>query len=489
MKNSKNQSPYNVVAIGAGTAGLVTTAAIAGLGGKAALVEKNEMGGDCLNFGCVPSKGLISSARLIQRIREAPKWGLNQITPDFDFQTVFQSMRQARATIAPNDSQERFEELGVDVFRAEGRFRSPRELELSSGEILKAKHFVITAGSRAGIPPIDGLEEVGYFTNETLFDQLKEKPRSLIVIGGGPIGSELSQVFNRLGVEVHQIEMAPQILIREDQEVITLLMEQFRKEGIHLHTETKPQRFFKKEGRIHLEAETGEGQTETLVGDAVLVAAGRIPNVDKLNLEAAGVEVNRRGIVVNEKLQSSVPHIWAAGDIAGSYQFTHTADFMARTVVGNILKPFAFLHSKFDTSVIPWSTYTSPEVARVGLNEKEAVEKNIDYDIYRVDFQDVDRAITERETLGFTKILTEKGKDKILGATIVGENAGDLLHEIVLAMKAKIGLGTIANTIHAYPTQAEVVRKAADAYNRTRLTSRAASILKWLFKQQLKKVN
>lgn len=489
MKNSSNNSPYNVVAIGAGTAGLVTSAAIAGLGGKVALVEKNKMGGDCLNFGCVPSKGLISSARLIQRIREAPKWGLNSMNPEFDFQAVFRSMRQARAAIAPNDSQERFQELGVDVFRAEGRFRSSRELELSSGEILRAKHFVITAGSRAGVPPIEGLEDVGYFTNETIFDHLEEKPRSLIVIGGGPIGSELSQVFNRLGVEVHQIEMAPQILTREDEEVISLLMEQFQNEGIHLHTETTPQRFFRKDGRIHLETENGSGTSETIIGDAVLVAAGRIPNVEKLNLEAAGVEVNRRGIVVNEKLQSSVPHIWAAGDIAGSYQFTHTADFMARTLVGNILKPFSFLHSKFDTSVIPWSTYTSPEVARVGLNEKEAIQNNVQYDVYRVDFKEVDRAITERETLGFAKILTGKGKDKILGATIVGENGGDILHEIVLAMKAKVGLGTIAGTIHAYPTHAEVIRKAADAYNRTRLTPRAAGILNWIFKRQLKKVN
>lgn len=486
MQNNDSPPPYNVVAIGAGTAGLVTTAAIAALGGKAALVEKNEMGGDCLNFGCVPSKGLISSARLIQRIREASKWGLQEMDPAFDFETVFQSMREARAAIAPNDSQERFQELGVDVFRAEARFRSSRELELSSGEILRARHFVITTGSRAAIPPIEGLQEVGYYTNETIFDQMQEKPRSLLVIGGGPIGSELSQVFCRLGVEVHQVETGEQILKREDEDVIALVMDQFRREGIQLHTKARPQRIYRREGRIHLEVEkTGEVR-ETIIGDAVLVAAGRIPNLEKLNLKAAGVEFDQRGIRVNARLQTSVPNIWAAGDIAGSYQFTHTADFMARTVVGNILNPLPFLRSKFDTSVIPWSTYTSPEVARVGFNEKDAIRQNIKHDVYHIDLKEVDRAITERETLGFAKVLTVQGRDKILGATLVGEGAGDLLHEIVLAMKAKVGLGTIAKTIHAYPTHAELIRKVADAYNRTRLTPRTAGIFKWLFQRQLK---
>lgn len=484
----QNPDPYNVVSIGAGTAGLVTSAAIAGLGGRAALVEKNRMGGDCLNFGCVPSKGLIAASRRIQDVREFGKWGLPPGEPELDFQAVMESMREARARIEPHDSQERFESLGVEVFRASAGFSSPHRLKLSTGETLRSRHFVITAGSRARIPDIPGLRDAGYFTNETVFDQLNERPRSMIVIGGGPIGSELSQVFRRLGVDVHQLERGPRILPREDEDASACLMEQFAREGIHLHTETTATRLQRRDGRIHVEIESGDKSRKVIVGDAVLVAAGRIPNLENLNLSAAGIAHNERGIIVNEKLQTNVPHIWAAGDIAGGYQFTHTADFMARTIVGNILNPLPFLRSSFDASVVPWCTYTSPEVARVGLNENEARSRGIPFDLFRVEFDSVDRAITERETHGFIKVLTARGKDRILGATIVGPSAGDILHEIVLAMKAGIGLSTIAKTIHAYPTYAEAVRKVADAWNRTRLTPRSAGMLQWLFRRQLRRV-
>ncbi len=493
MKYTKGEGIYNVIAIGAGTAGLITTAAISGLGGRAALIEKYKMGGDCLNFGCVPSKALIASARLIQDIRDSEKLGLTPQDPQFEFEQVFKSMRASRAKIEPNDSVERFEELGVDVFQGEARFVSPHELEVN-GQRLRAKHFVIAAGSRASVPPIDGMEDIPYFTNETVFDRIEKKPERLIVIGGGPIGSELGQVMNRLGVEVHLVQRSPRILVREDPEVSELMLERFAKEGMIVHAGVETRKVYKENGKIHLElapAKSDEGDpenTETIIADALLVAAGRIPNVENLNLEAAGVKYNRRGIEVNEFLQSSQPHIWAAGDIAGSFQFTHVADYHARLVVGNIIKssfPIPLPKNKVDLSVLPWVTFTSPEVARVGLNEMSAKEQNVDYDLYVLQMDDVDRAILEKADEGFVKVLTEKGKDKIIGVTIVAEHAGDLLHEFVLAMKHGIGLGKIAATIHAYPTVAEAARKMGDKFNKTRLTPRAKKLFSWLFRRQL----
>ena len=493
MKPEKGEGIYNVIAIGAGTAGLVTTSAIAGMGGRAALMEKHKMGGDCLNYGCVPSKALISSARLIQDIRDAAKWGLDPQEPRFDFNRVFSAMRASRAKIEPNDSVERFEGLGIDVFQGEARFVSPRELEVN-GQRLRARHFVIAAGSRAAIPPIEGIEDIPYYTNETIFDRLDDKPESMIVIGGGPIGCELSQVMNRLGVKVHLVQRSAQILVREDPEVSQLVRQRFAQEGLIIHTAVETRKVYRENGKICLElapagSQEGEnGKPETIVADALLVAAGRIPNVEKLNLEAAGVDYNKRGIVVNEFLQSSQPHIWAAGDIAGSYQFTHLADYHARLVVQNIIKsslPLPLPKAKVDISVLPWATFTSPEVARVGLNERDAQEKNVNCDVYRLRMDDVDRAILENADEGFVKVLTKKGTDKILGVTIVAEHAGDLLHECVLAMKHGIGLGKISSTIHAYPTVAEAARKIGDSYNRTRLTPRAKSIFTWLFRRQV----
>ncbi len=488
-KSEKGKGIYNVIAIGGGTAGLVTTSAIAGLGGRAALIEKHKMGGDCLNYGCVPSKALIASARMVQNIRDSAKWGLDKQEPQFDFNRVFSAMRASRAKIEPNDSVERFEGLGVDVFQGEARFVSPRELEIN-GQRLRARHFVIAAGSRAGIPHIEGIEDVPYFTNETIFDRLEEKPESMIVIGGGPIGSELSQVMSRLGVKVHLVQRPSQILVREDPEVSQLVRQRFTDEGLIIHSGVETRKVYRENGKICLELtpEGENGKPQTVVADAMLVAAGRIPNVEKLNLEAAGVDYNKRGIVVNEFLQSSQPHIWAAGDIAGSYQFTHMADYHARLVVQNIIKsslPLPLPKAKVDISVLPWATYTSPEVARVGLNETDAKEKNISYDRYQLQMDDVDRAILEKTDEGFIKVLTVKGSDKILGVTIVSEHAGDLLHEFVLAMKHNIGLGKIAKTIHAYPTFAEAARKLGDSYNRTRLTARTKSIFTWLFQRQI----
>jgi pyruvate/2-oxoglutarate dehydrogenase complex dihydrolipoamide dehydrogenase (E3) component len=480
----KDDGIYNVVVIGAGTAGLVTAAATAGLGGRVALIERNLMGGDCLNFGCVPSKALVSSARLIQQIRESERWGLHRQQPQFTFEKVFERMRARRAVIAPKDSRERFESLGVDVFRGEARFVSPHEVEVN-GQRLRAKNFVIATGSRAVIPKIEGIDSVPYFTNETIFDGLKEKPQTMIVLGGGPIGCELAQTFCRLGTQVTMIQRGDQLLPREDRDVAEFLECRLINEGVRIIKDATARAVATTDtGKIALELldrQSGRMAELTFFADALLIAIGRRPNLQSLNLRSAGIDFNERGVRVTDYLQTSQRYIYAVGDVIGPFLFTHMADAQARVVVRNILMPFQFLRQKVDYSVVPWCTYTDPEVAHVCLGEKEAQQKNLDYDLFLVPLEDVDRAVVESEDAGFAKILTAKGSDKILGATIVAPHAGDLLHEFVLAMKAKIGLGTIASTIHAYPTFAELARKAGDKYNKTRLTPRAKKIFKWLY--------
>ncbi len=477
------KAKYNVVVIGAGTAGLVTAAGTSALGGRVALIERNKMGGDCLNYGCVPSKALIASARAIHTIRRAEDFGLRKVEPEFDFRDVFERMRARRAAIAPHDSQERFESLGVEVFRGNARFLSPSEVEVG-GRVLRSKNFVIASGSRAGIPGIPGLEKVPYLTNETVFDELNLRPESLIVIGGGPIGCELSQVFQRLGVSVTLLEIGPQILIKEDPDVAGFVEQRLRKEGVRIvycsDIVSVDQREDGVLAKVVRRLPTG-GSPETITASAVLVAAGRVPNVEQLNLDAAGVRYNRRGIEVNDYLQTSQRHIYAAGDIVGPYQFTHTADFQARLVIRNILIPV--VKSRMDYSVVPWSTYVDPEVAHVGLNETEAEKRPVPYDLYAEKMSSIDRAVVSNEDDGFVKILTRKGGDRILGATIVGVHAGDLIHEFVLAMKYNIGLSKIAATIHAYPTLAEVARKLGDQYQRTRLTPLAKKIFAWRYRR------
>jgi pyruvate/2-oxoglutarate dehydrogenase complex dihydrolipoamide dehydrogenase (E3) component len=477
---TKGEGVYNVVVIGAGTAGLVTAAGTAGLGGRVALIERNKMGGDCLNFGCVPSKALISSARLIQQIRKAEKWGLDRQSPQFAFEKVFERMRERRAKIAPNDSQERFESLGVDVFRGEARFVSPHEVEVD-GQKLRARNFVIATGSRAMIPKIEGIETVPFFTNETIFDELKEKPESMIVLGGGPIGCELGQAFSRLGVKITKIQSREQLLPREDTDVAQFMQKRFAAEGIDVRLNARAQRARSENGRIVLQTNEGDVSAGTL-----LIAVGRTPNVESLNVDAVGVKYNKDGVEVNDYLQTSQRHIYAAGDVANRLKFTHTADYTARVVVRNILMPFQFLRQEVDCAIVPWCTYTDPEVARVGLCEKEAKQKDVAYDLFVVPLEDVDRAVVESEETGFAKILAAKGSDKILGVTIVAPHAGDLLHELVLAMKTGVGLGTIAATIHAYPTFAELARKAGDKYNKTRLTPTAKKIFTWLYQHARK---
>jgi pyruvate/2-oxoglutarate dehydrogenase complex dihydrolipoamide dehydrogenase (E3) component len=485
----KGEGIYNVVVIVAGTAGLVTAAGTAGLGGRVALIERNLMGGDCLNFGCVPSKALISSGRLIQQIRDAEKWGLDRQQPQFAFEKIFDRMRARRAKIAPNDSQKRFELLGVDVFRGEARFVSPHEIEVD-GQKLHAKNFAIATGSRAVIPKIEGIDTVPYFTNETIFDELKEKPESMIVLGGGPIGCELAQTFRRFGVKVTIVQRSDQLLPREDRDVAEFLECRLINESVRIIKNVDARSVaISDAGKVALEfldRQPGRLAERTFFADALLVAIGRTPNFRRLDLKSAGVDVNERGVSVNDYLQTSQRHIYAAGDVIGPFLFTHMADAQARVVVRNILVPFQFLRQKMDYSVVPWCTYTDPEAAHVGLGEKEAKQKNVDYDLFVVPLEDLDRAVVESEDAGFAKVLTAKGSDKILGATIVGPHAGDLLHEFVLAMKTGIGLRMVASTIHAYPTFAELARKAGDKYNKTRLSPRAKKVFTWLYERARK---
>ncbi len=473
----KGAGVYNLVVIGAGTGGLVTAAGAAGLGARVALIERHKMGGDCLNFGCVPSKALISSARLLHRMRHSEPWGIKRTDPVFDFNQVFAEMRAARAELAPLDSQERFESLGVDVFREEATFLSPRELMVGE-QILQARHFVIATGSLAAIPPVLGSSRVPFFTNETVFDELKEKPESLLVIGGGPIGCELGQMFARLGVKVTIIQRGARLLDKEDPIVSEFVQARLEAEGIRILTKTK----------IEEAKETAGGVTllvsgERISGSAVLVATGRRPNVENLNLPKAKVAFTKRGVTVDERLETTQRGIYAVGDIIGQLQFTHVADYHARVVIRNTLVPFRFLRQKVDYSAVPWCTYLDPEVATVGLTESKAKENGVEYDLVEQAMKTVDRAVLERAETGFARVLVKRGSDEVIGATIVGEHAGELIQEFVLAMKQGIGLKQIASTIYAYPTFASLVLKCAEKLNKKRLTPRARAITGWLYRR------
>jgi pyruvate/2-oxoglutarate dehydrogenase complex dihydrolipoamide dehydrogenase (E3) component len=375
----------------------------------------------------------------------------------------------------------------VDVFRGEAHFVSPHEIVVD-GRTLHGKNFVIAAGSRAGIPPIEGIRDVPFFTNETIFDGLRHKPESMIVLGGGPIGCELSQAMSRLGVKITIVEVLEQILPKEDRDVADWMETLLEAEGIRVLRSSQALRVSMRDGKVQLDLirtprGASGGERMQVLADTLLVSAGRVPNLEKLNLDAAGVKLSSLGIEVNAYLQTSQSHIYAAGDIVGSYQFTHTADAQARLVVRNILMPFQILRQKMDYSVVPWCTYTAPEIARVGLNEAEAKQQNMSYDLICVQIDELDRAVVEGEELGFVKVLTTKGTDKILGVTMVATHAGDLLHEFVLAMKQRIGLSRLATTIHAYPTFAELGRKVGDRYNKQRLTPFVKRIFRWLYKR------
>jgi pyruvate/2-oxoglutarate dehydrogenase complex dihydrolipoamide dehydrogenase (E3) component len=475
----KGKGLYNVVVIGGGTAGLVTAAGTAGLGGRVALIEKHRMGGDCLNTGCVPSKALIASARAAHMVRHASRWGLRDREPDFDFEAVMDRVRERRATIAPHDSEERFESLGVDVFHGAARFLSPHEVAIGDAR-LRGASVVIATGSRAALPPTEGLAEARPYTNETIFDELRTRPDGMIILGGGPIGCELGQAFARLGVRVTIVEAASRVLEKEDPEVADVVRRALEADGVTLRIGAKARRVVRVGGRVRMEVTTAGGD-ETVEAEALLVAAGRIPNLEGLGLDEAGVAHTKKGVTVDAHLQTSRPHIYAAGDITGGPQFTHVADHHARIVVRNILTPW--LRSKADTSVLPWCTFTSPEVGRVGLSETEARAAGVEHDVWMQPLAEIDRAIVESEAEGFAKVITEKGSDRILGAAVVAERGGDLVHELVVAMKAGVGLKDLSGTIHAYPTFAEIARRTGDRYQRSRLTPRAKALFAWLYRR------
>ncbi len=453
---------YTMVVIGAGTAGLVTAAGAAGLGAKVALIERDLMGGDCLNFGCVPSKALIAAARAAASARNAKRLGV--IVPDgvrVDFPAVMARMRTIRADLATIDSAARFKSLGVDVFLGDARFTGRDSIDVG-GARLRFSRATIATGARATAPPIQGLAEAGYLTNETVFS-LSDLPRRMVVIGAGPIGCELAQTFQRFGSQVTLLEVAPQILIREDRDAAKLIETALTRDGVRIVTDCKIERVEKRDaGKILITP------AEEIAANEILIGAGRAPIVEGLNLEAAGIEYDRAaGVRVNDYLQTTNPNVYAIGDVASPYKFTHVADEHARIAIRNAL---FFGRAKASALIIPWCTYTDPEIAHVGMYEHEAEKKSIKVKTFVQQLAEADRAVLDGETDGFVKVHVQDGTDKILGATIVASHAGDLISEITTSMKAGLGLGSIASVIHPYPTQAAAIKKVGDAYNRTRLT-------------------
>ena len=470
-KNPTPQGRYNLVVLGGGTAGLIAASGAAGLGARVALIEQAELGGDCLNVGCVPSKALLGSAHAAANLNHAEALGVRvHDEPIVDFPAVMSRLREVRARIAPVDSARRYrDDLGVDVYQGHGRFVSSDTVEVA-GAHLRFKKAVIATGARAFVPPIPGLEKVDYLTNENVFD-LSECPPRLLVVGGGPIGCELAQAFQRLGSSVTLVEATEQLLGREDPEAAACLLQALRRDGVEVRLATQVVRVESHSGQNQAVTTTDDGE-ESLGFDRILIAVGRKPNVDDLNLEGVGVQHDpQQGIHVDDYLQTHNRHIYAAGDVCMRYRFTHAADFAARTVIQNALFSIGRIgRRKLSALNIPWCTYTDPEIAHVGLSEREAIEQGIELDTYQRDFDDVDRSITEGRTIGFIKIHTRKGSDTLLGATLVAHAAGDLIGEISVAMAGGMGLGALGNVIHPYPTNAGVLTQLGGDYNRTRLT-------------------
>ena len=451
----------NIVVIGGGSAGLVTSYIAAAVKAKVTLVEKHKLGGDCLNTGCVPSKALIRSAKFLSHISRAAEFGIASASARVEFSDVMNRVQAVIKTVEPHDSAERYTELGVDVVQGSAKIVSPWEVDITredgSTQRLTTRSIVIATGARPFVPPIPGIEEVGYLTSDNVWN-LRELPKRLVVLGGGPIGSEMTQAFARLGAKVTQVEMGDRIMVREDPEVSALVTQRFRSEGIEVLLKHQAKQFIIENGEKILIAEH-QGQDVRIPFDAVLVAVGRAANLKGFGLEALGIPTGRT-VDTNEFLQTNYPNIYAAGDVAGPFQFTHTAAHQAwYAAVNALFDPFKKFRA--DYSVIPWATFVEPEVARVGLNEIEAKEKGIPYEVTTYGIDDLDRAIADSEAHGFLKVLTVPGKDKILGVTIVGEHAGDLIAEYVLAMKQGIGLNKILGTIHIYPTLAEANKYVA----------------------------
>ena len=442
---------YDVVIIGGGSGGLVVASAAAQLKAKVALVEKDRLGGDCLWFGCVPSKSLLHASRVAHEVKTSSRFGIYSTPPDIQFSEAIGHVQKVISNIQPNDSPERFESLGVEVIFGEGQFKDQKTFTVN-GRDLNARAFVVSTGSRPKVPPIEGLEEAGFLTNEQVFS-LKERPDSLAVIGAGPIGCELGQALHRLGSQVTMISSRDHILSKEEPEAALVVEEQLEADGINVIRGKRAQKVEVIDGKKYLWV--GD---EKVIVDEILVSSGRVPNVDSLNLEAAGVQYNEKGLIVNQKLQTSNKRIYACGDVIGGYQFTHVAAYEAAVVIQNAL---FFPSAKADYRVIPWATFTEPELARVGLTEEQARERyGNEFEVLKQEFADVDRAQAEGATAGFAKIITTP-KGQILGAHIVGPSAGEIIHEVILAMKNQLPVSALTGMIHIYPTLSEVNSKAA----------------------------
>ncbi len=476
--NPSPQGRYNLVVVGGGPAGLVCASGAAGLGARVALIERDLLGGDCLNVGCVPSKALVRSARAIVDARNAPELGVRVLgNAAVDFAEVMARMRRLRASLSPHDAAERFRSLGIDVFLGQGIFIGPDRVSVSGQELTFAK-AVIATGAHAAMPPIAGLASVRCLTNENVFT-LTSLPNRLTVIGGGPIGCELAQSFARFGSKVCLLTRTNGVLPREDPNAAKLVADSFRRDGIRIVGNAEILRIDQTATGKNVVIEVGSDGPQQIECDEILLGVGRVPNVDGLGLEAAGVEFDpRHGIRVNRRLQTTNPRVFAAGDVCSEYKFTHAADAMARIVLRNALFQG---REKADSLVIPWCTFTDPEVARVGLDEKQASDRGMDIDVHVWSLEEVDRAILDDQTVGYFKVLTKKGTDRILGATIVASHAGEMISPITLAMTNRLGLRAIANTIFSYPTQSEGLKKVADSYNRSRLTP----FVKWFFQKWL----
>ncbi len=478
--NWENPAPvgrYNLVVIGAGTAGLVSSAGGAALGAKVALIERHLMGGDCTNYGCVPSKAVIRSARAAYAIREAASFGLSAASADtVDFPRVMERMRRLRAQISANDSVERFTKLGADVFLGGARFVGRNEIEVD-GRKLSFSKAIIATGARAASLDLLGFAEVGYLTNETIFS-LETLPKTLLVIGTGPIGCELAQTFRRFGSEVIIVGRGNRLLHNDDADAAEIVRKRFEREGIRILFGSKLLRAERASGKRRVYLDRG-GRQEAIEAEEILVALGRAPNIEGLHAEAAGVKTDATGVLVNDMLRTSNPDIYAAGDICSSYKFTHAAEAMARIAIQNAM---FFGRKRVSDLVIPWSTYTDPEVAHVGITEKEAAKRGEEIIVFTKELADTDRAILDGETEGYVRLYMSREDGRLLGATIVGSHAGESIGEAVLAMKQKLKVGDLSGVIHPYPTQAEAIKRAADLQYRSRLKPWMRRVLNTYFR-------
>ncbi|HET7006304.1 MAG TPA: mercuric reductase, partial [Candidatus Binatia bacterium] len=467
---------YNMVVIGGGTAGLVSAAGAAGLGAKVALIERNLLGGDCLNAGCVPSKGLIRAARAAHDARHGADFGVQLIGgAQIGFAAAMERMRRLRADISQNDSADRFRKLGVDVFIGNGRFVDYKSVEVD-GKRLQFHRAVIATGARAAEPPIAGLREAGYYTNETIFT-LTELPQRLVVIGAGPVGCELAQSFQRFGSHVTLLTDGAEILPREDRDAAAIVHGQIERDGVTILSGAKIHSTARRGDAKCLSLNVGDRSME-LVCDAILVSVGRTPNLEGLALDAAAVRYSRHGVEVDARMRTSNPRVYAAGDVCSRFRFTHAADAMARIVIANAL---FMARRKASDLVMPWCTYTDPEIAHVGYYENDARAAGFAVATLTQPLREVDRAILDGETDGFARVHYDKKSGRVLGGTIVARHAGEMLGELTLAITAKQTVGVLSSTIHSYPTQAEVLRKIGDAYMRTKLTPTVKKVFtKWL---------